>query len=120
MTLFQWIALTFLGLLLLWEVAWFVKGMVLRGPWIVRCLVWLAAALTIANPDLAQDVANRLGIQRGADLVFYIFTLGFLCTSFYFYSRQVRLQRQLTEVVRHVAVAGAQQGSEQPTTVTPA
>ncbi len=110
MTLFQGIALTFLGILLLWEVYWFLRGWVLRGPWVVRCLVWVGAACAIAFPEVAQDLALALGITRGADLILYVFALGFLGVSFYFYSRFVRLQRQLTEMVRHVAIREARQG----------
>jgi hypothetical protein len=110
MTLFQYLSLTFLGLLLVWEVVWYARGMVLRGPWLVRCLVWLSAALAIAFPDLAQRAAVAVGINRGADLVLYLFALAFLGVSFYFYSRMVRLQRQLTDMVRHVALQEARRG----------
>lgn len=110
MTLFQYLALSFLGLLLVWEVVWYVRGMVLRGPWMVRCLVWLSAALAIAFPELPQRAAVAVGITRGADLVLYLFTLAFLGVSFYLYSRFVRLQRQLTEMVRHVALQEARRG----------
>jgi hypothetical protein len=114
MNAFQWIALTLLGLLLVWEIVWFVRGKVLRGPWMVRCVVWLTAALAIAFPEVAQDLANHVGIQRGADLVFYLFALTFLGVSFYFYSRYVRFQKQLTEVVRHVAIQEARRGPSEP------
>ena len=110
MTLFQVLALTFLGGLLAWEVVWFARGKVLRGPWVVRCVVWLAAAAAIASPDMTSRIAQVLGIRRGADLIVYLFALAFLGVSFYFYSRQVRLQRQLTEVVRHLALSEARRG----------
>jgi len=123
MNLFQWLALSFLGGLLLWEIIWFVRGRVVRGPWIVRCLVWITAAVMIADPQLPQAAATAVGINRGADLVLYVFALGFLVLSFYVYSRFVRMQRQLTDVVRHVAVREARRGgtgtspnsTEQPT-----
>jgi hypothetical protein len=109
-TPFQWLTLAGLGGLLALEVSWFVRGRVVRGPWVVRCLTWLAAALAIAFPDTTQWLATAVGITRGSDLVMYLVALAFLGTTFYFYSRQVRLQRQLVEVVRHVAIREAVQG----------
>jgi hypothetical protein len=111
MNLFQWLSLAFLGGLLLWDLVSFARGRVLRGPWFVRCCVWVAAMVAIARPDLTQDVAMALGITTGANLVMYLFVLAFLATAFYFYSRYVQLQRQLTEVVRHVAINEARRGS---------
>jgi hypothetical protein len=108
--LFQWLSISFLAALLVWEVCWFLRGRVLRGPWIVRCCVWVAAAVTIAYPELAQELADRVGIHRGTDLVLYLFVFALLGLAFYFYSRYVKLQRELTEVVRHVAVREARRG----------
>jgi hypothetical protein len=111
MTLFQWLSLSSLGGLLLWEMVSFLRGRVSRKPWLVRCVVWVAAAVAIARPGLTQEVAVAVGINRGTDLVLYLFVLAFLVTAFYLYSRSVRLQRQLTEVVRHVAITEARRGS---------
>jgi hypothetical protein len=111
MNLFQWLSETFLGGLLLWDLVSFARGRVLRGPWFVRCCVWVAAMVAIARPELAQEVAVVVGINRGTDLVMYLFVLVFLATTFHFYSRDVRLQRQLTAVVRHLAIAEARRAS---------
>jgi hypothetical protein len=108
MTLFQEIALTSLGVLLTWEVVTFRRGG--RGFKLLRCAVWLSAAVAIAFPDLVTDLGAVVGIGRGADLVTYLFILAFLGVTFYFYARYMRLQRQLTEVVRHVALREARRG----------
>jgi hypothetical protein len=79
---------------------------------VVRCLVWLAAAVGIAFPQLLTQIALALSIGRGADLVLYLSVLAFLATSFYFYSRCVSLQRQMTQLVRHLAVREARRGAE--------
>jgi len=57
-----------------------------------------------------MQIATAVGIQRGTDLLLYVFVLGFLALTFYVYSRYVKLQRELTEVVRHVAVREARRG----------
>jgi hypothetical protein len=91
-----------------------------RGPggrlncWL-RGAVWLAAAVAIARPDWVQAVAEGVGIRRGADLVFYLFVLLFLGACFYFYARLVRVQRQMTQLVRHIALQEAELGgAEEP------
>ena len=79
-----------------------------------RMLIWLAAGVAIADPDLVQRLAGIAGIDRGADLVFYVFVLVFLAVSLYFYARNAQLQRELTEVVRHLAILEARRGADDP------
>jgi hypothetical protein len=110
MNLFAWVTLPVLGLLLLWELVRLWRGPVAWGAWLLRVATWSAAAVAIAVPGLVQDVASALGIGRGTDVVLYFFVFVVLGTSFYFYSRSVRLQRQLTQVVRHVAIRVARRG----------
>lgn len=108
MTLFQWLTLPVLGLLLLRDgYALLARHPSFRRDRLLRWLVWAAAFAAIANPELTSDVARAIGIQRGADLVLYLFVLAFLGTAFYFYSQNVRLHRQLTDVVRHIAIQEA-------------
>ena len=81
-----------------------------RRDRLLRFVVWMAAAAAIYNPGLTSWVANSLGIDRGTDLVLYVFVLAFLLVTFRFYAQGVKLQRQLTQVVRHVAISEAQRG----------
>jgi small membrane protein len=110
MSPFQWLALSVLGALLLRELLSLRRGHVHRGPWVVRCLTWLSAAAAIIHPQSVQKLAEWIGVGRGADAILYLVTLAFLLVSFYFYSRYVRLQRQLTQVVRHLAIQEARRG----------
>jgi hypothetical protein len=110
MNLFQWLTLPVLTVVLLAELLGIVRQ---RGRWgarLLRVLLWAAAIVAILKPGIPQAVATEIGIGRGADLVLYLFVLAFLATSFYFYSRYIRLQRQLTEVVRHLAIQNWKQG----------
>ena len=79
---------------------------------VLRAVIWLAAATAIGFPNITQHIANAAGIDRGADLVFYAFVLAFLGTTFYFYGRHVKAERQLTELVRQLALERAQRGCE--------
>ena len=48
------------------------------GFWMLRCLVWIGAALAIADPAMVQRIASLTGIATGTNLVLYLFVLGFL------------------------------------------
>lgn len=107
LTLFQWLSLSALLAVILAEL-WRLRRS--AGNWglpLLRLAVWLAAAAAIAYPRLTEIVASAAGIHRGADLVLYVFVLAFLACVFYYYSRYVRLQRQITEIVRHLALQEA-------------
>jgi hypothetical protein len=110
LTLFQWIALSILSLLLVYEAVSLWRRPVARRAGLVRFLVWALAAVGIADPLLVSWVAQAIGIGRGADVVLYLFVLTFLAAAFYFYSRCVQLERQVTQLVRHLAIQEARQG----------
>jgi len=111
MTLFQWLALVILGVLVLWEMLGLFRHRTGWGVRLVRTVVWLVAALAIAHPEDVQWLGSQLGIGRGADLVLYLAVLGFLGVTFAFYSRYIRLQRQITELVRQMALRDVRRGS---------
>jgi small membrane protein len=110
MNFFQALILPVLGAALGVELVGLVRKPAGRRLRLLRAAVWAVAAVAIANPEVPQVVANRIGIGRGADLVLYLFVLAFLGLSFYYYSRYFRLQGQLTEVVRHLAIQDARRG----------
>lgn len=107
LTPFQVVAVAVLGAIVCWEV-WELWQRPF-APWaaVLRIVVWLAAAVAIAQPELPQAIATLLGIRRAADLVSYLFALAFLVTSFYFYSRSLRLERQITRLARHLTLLEA-------------
>jgi hypothetical protein len=111
MNLFQWTTLPLLAGVLAVELVALRRGRPGRAMRLFRCLVWLTAILAIAHPGLTQEMADLVGIRRGTDLVLYLFILAFLGTTLYFYASQVRLRRELTEMVRHVAIQEARRGS---------
>lgn len=110
MNLFQWVTVSLLGLLCVRDLGrvWLGAGRFA----LARAIVWGVAAAAVAEPGLVQALADVLGIGRGADVVLYVFVLLFLGTSFYFYARQRQLQRQVTELVRHLAIQEARRGGE--------
>lgn len=71
--------------------------------------LWVAAAVAILRPSLTIAVAQFLGIGRGADLVFYCGILAMLAGFFFVYVRIKRLEREITRLVRAIAIREAEE-----------
>lgn len=104
MTAIQWASLVGFGAALGWELWGWHRRSGAGGARAFRIIVWLAAAGAIVRPNLVTAVARGVGIQRGADLVLYLFVIAFLVTSLYFYSRYLRLQTQIIQLARGLAL----------------
>lgn len=111
MILFQWLSLPLLALAFLADFVRLFRVPGWRRFYALRAALWGAAAIAIADPVLTSRVANLIGIARGADLVFYLFVLAFLVVSFFFYAALQRQQRQITELVRVLAIQRAERPS---------
>lgn len=66
----------------------------------------LLAVLFILFPDSTNSIAHRLGVGRGADLLFYCCILLFLFVIMKLFARIRRLEQQLTALVREQAKQG--------------
>jgi hypothetical protein len=77
------------------------------GPGALWIALWIAAGVFIARPEWTALAARRLGIARGADLVFYCGILGGMVGFLVVYLRMRRLESQLTQLVRELALARA-------------
>ena len=107
MIAFQVVALGALLLLFVRDIL-LVRREVLRRPaMIFRASVLLAVGTAIAWPQVTQVVAEAIGIGRGADAALYLAVLMLLAIAFYHQTRTAELRRQLTEVVRHLAIHDA-------------
>jgi hypothetical protein len=69
--------------------------------------LWVLAGVAIAFPDITVIVARALGIARGADLVFYCAILGMFIGFFAVYVRIRQIERNITLLVRRIALDGA-------------
>lgn len=58
----------------------------------------------ILFPDYTNTIAHKLGVGRGADLLFYICILFFLFVILKLFARIRRLEDKLTEMVRQNAI----------------
>ena len=71
--------------------------------------VWSAAAVALIWPDWTSVVARAMGIDRGADLVFYCAILAALGSSFRIFGRLRAIEGSLTSIVRQIALDDAAQ-----------
>ena len=71
-------------------------------------LVYIACAVVgavfVIDPPFSTQIANLLGIGRGADLLFYLFIITSLFYAVETRSRLRRMEQQLTKLVRQNAI----------------
>jgi len=74
---------------------------------------WFFASLLLSHlgiiavtlfPNITYPIAHFFGIGRGADFVLYTAVIIMLRILFYLYSQNRRLEQQLTQIVRHLAL----------------
>ena len=66
------------------------------------------AVVLVLWPDITTSIATRLGVGRGADLVFYISILIFWFIILKLFARIRKLEHALTEIIRQDALNKAQ------------
>lgn len=84
-----------------------------RRTALLSCVVWIVAAACVMRPETMTQVATRLGIGRGTDLVLYLFCLAFLILAFYGYNRLERITSDITQLVRHLALRNPVSGPKE-------
>jgi len=104
MSVFQYLALTVLLLLSISTLRAGIRGRVRRRIVAFWLLVWITTGVFAAWPHGTLIVARAVGIGRGTDLVLYSFVFVVLIGFFYIYSRFRRVERDLTRLVRELAV----------------
>ena len=103
MSAFQIIALAILAIFSALTIGGAVRNR--RPATALWLLLWGAAAAAIVVPALTTWIAHALGIERGADLVFYFAVMGGLVGFFLVFLRLRSLNRQITLLTRHIATA---------------
>ena len=67
-------------------------------------LVVIAAGLSILFPDSLTDIAQRVGVRRGADLLLYVLVVTFMLVSVVLFRRLGDLERRYVELARAHAI----------------
>ena len=105
--IFQVLALAVVFSLLILSLLAMRWGWATRRESLIWALVWLVAGGAIIWHDVTSVIARALGIGRGADLVLYcavvVMMVGFLMV----YVRMRRIRRELTLLVRELAIREA-------------
>jgi hypothetical protein len=74
----------------------------------------VVAGLAVLFPERTDYVANWIGVGRGADLIGYLVQVLLLFMSLHFYTKFVDVQRQLTQLVRELAILRGERESLPP------
>lgn len=112
MNLFQWVFITFCGIQFLTSLSRFRRSR--SNVALLFAAGWATAIVLLLDPMLATDVAERIGIGRGADFVLYTLSFIFLWSHYQHYVRYRRLEEDLTELVRELAMERAVKQSPAP------
>jgi hypothetical protein len=104
MTGFQIFAVSCFALFAVATVRNAIRGRIRKRIATFWLLVWLGAAGTVMWPQATVTLARAVGIGRGADLVAYTSVVVMLGGFFYIYTRFRRLDRQITLLVRRLAL----------------
>jgi hypothetical protein len=108
MNAFQIVVLSLLAVVLVASLVASMRGWFTRREVFAWSAVCLAAGVATWSPELTRKVANALGIGRGADLVFYC-AVGVMLIGFWMvYIRLRHLRRQMTLLVRQLAILEGQ------------
>lgn len=75
-------------------------------------LMLAVGILFVVRPDFTNRIAHRLGVQRGADLMFYLFEIGAIYGFLVIYVRQRALQEKLVQFGRRFAIEHAREPND--------
>ena len=71
---------------------------------LIALAFFAAGCSAVMFPELTSVVARHLGVGRGTDLLLYVFFAASLFFGILMYSKTMRLEARITELVRHIAV----------------
>jgi hypothetical protein len=103
MNTFQTIVVPFALALAVTELIRWLRGG--RRIGVLKAIIWVCFAGAVYEPDLVQRLAGMTNIGRGADLLLYGLTVFVLLTTFYFLNQLEINRRQMTLLVRQLAVS---------------
>lgn len=75
---------------------------------VVIFLLAISGLVMVVRPEWANQIANFLGVGRGADLLTYLGLSGLAFLWLGLYTRQRRLEEKLTDLARQLAILGAE------------
>lgn len=73
------------------------------GAVIFWCLFWLIVLIVVWQPRLSTELANRLGVGRGTDLIMYVSVAALFYFIFRLTVRIEKMEKNVTKIVREMA-----------------
>lgn len=107
MNAFQYVVLSLLALLATATVRTAFIGRARKRVTVFWMVIWLTGAGATIWPNATRDVARKVGIGRGTDLVMYCSVLLLMSGLFYVYTRMRQMDRTMTLLVRELAIERA-------------
>jgi len=82
-----------------------------RQAWgkLVALILLVFAVITVLFPNLTNDIAHKVGVGRGADLLLYCVTLVFLVSLLSNYLHRQNDQKKVEKLARRIAILEANQ-----------
>lgn len=78
----------------------------------IAVVLLVAFGITVAwSPNISNEIAHRLGVGRGADLLLYVLTLAFVFSLLNHYIRSREEARRIAVLARRVAILEARMKS---------
>jgi hypothetical protein len=74
----------------------------------------VCGAVFVIFPGITQDVATRVGVVRGTDLLLYFSVVGGMFVAAHLYFRVRRQEAVIAQVVRELALRKAEPPAEDP------
>ena len=100
------------ALLVTWKRA--IQRVITLGETFVWTLIWGGAAITISLPMVSVKLANWFGVGRGVDFIVYASVVLLYLLIFRLFVDHVRMERQLTLIVRREALRDLPEAAKQP------
>lgn len=100
----QYILLLIIALIVFFIIIRFRSRELSLLPFLFWIVLWIGAGIVVWNPEIPQRIANELGIGRGVDLIVYFAILFIVFAQFKMLVRQERMEKEITKVVREIAL----------------
>ncbi len=71
---------------------------------LIWSIIWSAIVFVVINPNIANFIANLVGVGRGADLVIYISIITIFYLLFRIIVKIERIERDITKIIRKIAL----------------
>lgn len=74
------------------------------GPLFFWLIFWFAVLVVVWQPNLSTELANRLGVGRGSDLVLYVSVAVLFYLIFRLTVRLEKIERNITKIIREISL----------------